>query len=336
MYWSPTDILPYQRIFNFVNGPRSIGKTYSLLKWLIKQGLRGKEFVYVVRAQDEKKEYVLKEALQKVCDKEYAGHDFVFTPTAMVEGQKTIARCLALTEAIKVKRRSYPNVYYMVFDEYTIEDGTGRYLNGYQEPELFMVLYHTIDREEGRVKCFFLGNNTSYYNPYHLYPAFGLPERLEMVEEGGIWTNRSTLLQRAIPSEELQRKRQDSIFLEAIGNTRYGEYALKGEYRDDRYQPIQGIPAKARYRATIHTNDGVFGVYADLETDVIIVSDKVNTSFKLKCSLCRDGYKSGYPYILPHFGSLRDMFRYAIKLQTLFYSSMSVKNRFEPYLLKII
>ncbi len=66
LYWNINEILSYQRNFNFINGPRSIGKTYTTLKHIIDNSIkRNKEFAYIVRTQDEKKNYILK----KACDK---------------------------------------------------------------------------------------------------------------------------------------------------------------------------------------------------------------------------------------------------------------------------
>ena len=54
LYWNINEILSYQRNFNFINGPRSIGKTYTTLKHIIDNSIkRNKEFAYIVRTQDE-------------------------------------------------------------------------------------------------------------------------------------------------------------------------------------------------------------------------------------------------------------------------------------------
>lgn len=336
-YWDPGIIMPYQRTFNFINGPRGIGKTYSLLKWLIKQALKGREFVYVVRTQDEKKDMVLEFALKKVLQNEYPDLDCAFSMNACMEGSGTLAHCLALTEAIKVKKRSYPNVYYMLFDEYTIEKGTGRYINGFQEPELFVNLYDTIDRREDRVKCFFMGNNTSYYNPYHLYPLFGMPHDVDFVKEGKIWTNKITLFQRATPSEELTEDFNQNTFVEAAAATRYGEYAVGGVYGDDKFRPIQPLTDKSVYRATVHTSGGpVFAMYTDEYEHKLIFSSKVDPKYPIRFSLSREGLASGYPYISPNFDAYKSLLKRAAGDCSICFDAMAVKSQIEQDLYKII
>lgn len=336
MYWSPCEILPYQRVFNFINAPRGIGKTYSMLKWLIGRGLAGKQFVYIVRTQKEKESGVLQAALQKVLDREYPELEPIFSNDFGLVDNRCFVMCLALSEAIQIKKRSFPDVHYIVFDEYTIEDGTGRYVNGFQEPELFINIYHTIDREENRVKCFFMGNNTSYYNPYHLYPLFGLPGDIKSVPDGSIWKNDISLIQRAVPSEELIKKKAKNKFLTAAKKTRYGEYAVNGEYRDDTYQPIRKLINSDIYRATVHTPGGVFGCYTNPGTRTLTFSDKVDNRYGHRFSLSREGYKEGYCYILPRYQEFKKLFNYAFSLEQLFYTSMSVKARVEPYLIKLL
>lgn len=335
-YWDPGRILPYQRTFNFINGPRSIGKTYSLLKWLIKQALKGKEFVYVVRTQDEKKDMVLEFALKKVLQNEYPSLECGFSSSACMFESRTLAHCLALTEAIKVKKRSFPNVHYMVFDEYTIEKGTGRYINGFQEPELFINLYDTIDRRENRVKCFFMGNNTSYYNPYHLYPLFGMPHDVDFVDEGNIWTNATTLFERALPSEELMEEFEDNAFVKAVSTTRYGEYAVGGVYADDKFRPVQPLGPKSIYRATVHTPGGVFGMYTDPIEQKLIFSSKVDSKYPIKFSLSRDGIKDGFPFITPNYDAYKALLKRAAGDCSIVFDSMAVKSQIEQDLYKII
>lgn len=335
MYYDLGKILPFQRLFNFINGPRGIGKTYTLLKWLIKKATEGKQFGYIVQTRDEIKEGAFEKGLAKVIQTEFPGVDIKFDTGCMYINGQVSAYAFALTRARKEKRSSYPNIHYLIFDEYTIEEGTDRYINGFNEPELFMTMYHTIDRDEERVKCFFLGNNTSYYNPYHLYPAFGLPKDIAGMKPGSIYTNQTTLFHLAQPDNELLEKFNESQFRRAISGTRYGDYASEGIYRDDTYQPIMGLPKKTRYIITLHTPVGLFGVYYTVEGQTVI-SDKINTSHPLKCSLVRHGIKEGYGYIRPRFDHVVRLFRGAIANDQLFYTSMGVKNKVEPYLLRIL
>ena len=218
MYWDINKILPYQRNFNLINGERSIGKTYTTQKWVVGKCLeKHQQFVYLVRTQSEKKEGVLERAFEKVMTKEYPGVETAYTEETMSANGEIIGFCIAISESQKIKKRSFPNVYYIIFDEYMLEDSSrSNYVSGWKEPDLLLSIYHTIDREEDRVKVFMLGNNTSFFNPYHLHPAFNI----QPIKQGQIWTSENVLYQWAEGSKDLKEKRATSKFGKMIQNTR--------------------------------------------------------------------------------------------------------------------
>ena len=79
MYWNINEIMSYQRNFNFINGARSIGKTYTTLKYCYRRAIeRGEEFVYLVRTKQILKSGALEEASKKVLQKEFPEVDIKF------------------------------------------------------------------------------------------------------------------------------------------------------------------------------------------------------------------------------------------------------------------
>ena len=250
-YWDINEILRYQRIFNFINGVRSIGKSYTTQKFFIKRALqKQEEFIYLVRTQDQKKSGVFEKAFSKVLQNEYPCNTIKFTNDICYleipeEDDQILGYCVALTEYVKLKVKSFPNVYWLMFDEYMLEkDSPSRYVNGWKEPELFLNIYHTIDREELRVKCFLLGNNTEFYNPYHLSKAFRIPP----TEVGNIWKIELVLFQWAIPSESLTEDKSKNPFLKMIERTEYGSYASKGNYIGDNHNFIMKRTTTAKHQ----------------------------------------------------------------------------------------
>lgn len=262
MYWDIKKILPYQRIFNFINGPREIGKTYSSLIWFIKQAItKNKQFIYVCRTQDEKKHGVLKRATEKVCKNEFPDLQITGDNQTLFLNKIPIAQCVALSEYKKIKKFSFPNAYYILMDEYMIEDRYGGYVNGWNEPDLFLSLYQTIDRGEDRVKCFLLGNNTSFYNPYHLHPAFNIP----FINPGEIWKSKTTLFQWAVPSQELTAHLNNLSFTKAVKNTNYGKYAIQGQYVNDNPAFIQPLTNKSKPLFSVFFNGVYYGIFQNLD-----------------------------------------------------------------------
>lgn len=287
-YWDVRVILPFQRNFNFINGERSIGKTYSTQKFLLNEAIKKhKEFVYLIRTQDEKKSMAFEQAFNKVCALEFSDYEINFNSEncwlSLEDGLRApLGYCLALTEAAKAKRKSFPNVYYILFDEYMIEEGQGqRYINGWKEPESFLSIYHTVDREEDRVKCFLLGNNTSFYNPYHMHPAFNIPN----IEKGKTWYSDNVLFQWAVGSPRLKERKANSKFLQMIKNTEYEHYAVNGDYSNDNPAFIEAKPDISVHYFNVSTMSKTFGIWYSRSTGSIYISAKFDPSCKYNFAL---------------------------------------------------
>lgn len=332
-YWDLYRILPYQRIFNFINGPRSIGKTYTLLKWLIKQFIqKGRQFVYICRTQDEKKSGVMEMALSKVLANEYPELECTFDTFCGYCNKQVMCWCIALSEAIKIKKYSFPDVYYMMFDEYMLEEGVGRYVSGWKEPDLFLSIFHTVDREDQRVTAFLLGNNTTFYNPYHQHPAFRIP----LIEDGSIWCSKAVLFQRAKASDELVEDRKENLFIHAISGSEYGEYALSGNYIEDSMDLIEELSDKVKYLSTIRYNGFSFGFYKDISKQLFILSDSVDETFYHEIALSvKDITQSAHYYKVSEDFILKTLVN-AYKTGIFRYSSMEVKSKAEGGVVAIV
>lgn len=300
-YWNINEILPYQRCFNFINGERSIGKTYTTLKFIInKCTQKDNEFIYIVRTQDEKKRGILEQSVKKVCLNEFKDKNFEFTTEDMTERKevqdtdgktfefrKTVGYCIALSEAVKIKKRSFPKVKYMIFDEYMLEGKqSNQYVNGWKEPDLLLSIYHTVDREEDRVIIFLLGNNTSFWNPYHLHNAFRIPN----IERGKIWTSENVLFQWAVSSQELMTQKSKSKFLRMIDDTQYGVYAKHGNYIDDNYNFVEEMTVNCKYIMTLHFDGFNYGVYYYSKGGIVYVHDKVDPVCQFQYALSLDDH----------------------------------------------
>lgn len=279
-YWDIYKILPYQRRFNFINGERSIGKTYTTQKFLIKQGLeKDREFSYIVRTQKEKEGGILKRAFGKVTEQEYPAEEFFYNNDEMfVEKngkKKVIGRCHALTEAVKLKKTPLNNIYYMLFDEYMLElSAQTMYIHGWKEPDLLLSIYHSFDRDEDRIICFLLGNNTTFYNPYHMHPAFNIP----IIKKGGIWTGKNVLFQWATASDELKEEKKKSLFQQMIEGSDYGAYAVNGQYSDSEIDFIEPRPASANHLFSIRYNGMIFGIWLQRLTGTMYIDSKYDPS----------------------------------------------------------
>ena len=330
-YWDIGKILSYQRNFNFINGERSIGKTYTTEKFFIDKAIKtGKEFVYITRTQDEKRNGIFKEAFSKVISREFPDKEIIFTNEECIlkidEYKRCLGYCIALSEALKIKKRSFPNVYYLMFDEYMLENkGLTRYVNGWKEPELFLSLYHTIDREEDRVICFLLGNNTTFYNPYHMHPAFQIPH----IKKGQIWAGENVLFQWAEGTEELREEKANCKFLKMLNDTTYGKYAVKGDYIEDSDEFIEKRSAEARVSFNIEYMGNTYGIWNDMKHGRIYIDTKTDPDCTLNYALTLEDHSENTMLTSTKSISCLNWLSQNFKLGNVRFVSMEVKKMCE-------
>lgn len=342
VHWDIYKILPYQRNFNFINGERSLGKTYTTQMFVLDKCLqKGLEFVYIVRTQDEKKRGALEDGFKKVTSRVFASIEFGYSTEEMymvIEGEEkndyiTLGYCIALSEATKIKKKSYPNVKYIIFDEYMLEDNnTSKYVNGWKEPDLLLSIYHTIDREEDRVICFLLGNNTRFHNPYHMHKAFSIPP----VEKGEIWMSENVLFQYAIGSPDLKTKKSKSKFLKMLEGTQYGSYANEGNYIYDNYSFISPMTGNTNYVFTMDYDGKSFGVYTANRDGLIYISDKIDPSCPIAYALTKNDHTENTMLTKSKNIACLNWLSRNYKLGNVRFISMEVKLQSEPGILMIV
>lgn len=271
-------LLTYGCNFIMVDAPRSVGKTYSTLKIIIRNCLKNsREFAYICRTIDEKNKGVMRKGVQKVMQNEFADVEYTCDNEYMyieVDGKKTVlAYCLALSESQKIKKYSYPKCKFMIFDEYMLENG-GRYINGVKEPDLLLNIYHTIDREEDRVVCFLLGNNTNFYNPYHMHKAFRIP----YCEQGQIYRGTNVVFASLGRSDELNADKDQCKFLQMINGSEYGDFANAGLYGDTHNAFVEARPQTANQYIVICYSGSYYGIWYDNDSGCMYIDTKYNSN----------------------------------------------------------
>lgn len=324
IHWNPYEILPYQRNFNLINSRRSIGKTYGTTFWVLEKCIEThKQFVYVLRTKEERdKKGAFKKSYEKLQNEQYANYEFDWTNETLCVNGELVGWCLCLSETQQIKKTSFPNVNYMIMDEYIIEkDSSSRYISGWREPNLFLNMYHTIDREEDRVKCFLLANNGTFYNPYHIHSAFNV----KPVKKGGIWTSENVLFQRPEASEALIKKSRNSKFSRMIAETEYGSFATEGNYIEDTDALIGVHDGQAKYQFTIMVNGLKFGVFNSQKQGLLYISEKVDPSCPWVYALTLEDQSENVLLTKAKTGNMV-WFSKTIRLGLIRYESMLIKK----------
>lgn len=327
-YWNIKELLPYQRNFNFINSVRNAGKSYTCAGFAIDRFLnKDEKSLLLVRTVDEKKSGALQKWFAKVCSKEFPNVPLVFTSDCLYyapdkdrDTWSIITYCRALSEAVKVKKQSFPGVKWLFMDEYMLEPKHyDLYVKGWNEPDLLLNIYHTVDREEDYVTCFLLGNNTAFYNPYHLHQAFQIPP----CSPGEIWYSENVLFQRYEITKSMEERKKKNRFLRMVEGTSYGKYAKDGVYVGDNENFIAQKTGRSNFIFSFKFDSDNFGVWFDSRVNRVYISSKLPAGSRVHLSLDTVGSETDI-----RVGRKNSLIKWLVKkysMACVYYESMEIK-----------
>lgn len=184
-FYNINTVLRRNAVISVCCGGRGIGKSYSAKVRLVKDWLaKGWQFVYVRRYRDD---LVTFNTFFNDIGHLFPDWEFdVFRGTARARRAGTqdpwevMGYSVALSVSHKLKSGSYPNVHWMLFDEF-IAPPESRYVSN--EVTVLYELYSTLDRYQDRVRVIMLANSISLDNPY--FNKWGFTANSEFEKYGG-------------------------------------------------------------------------------------------------------------------------------------------------------
>lgn len=258
--------LSYNRLFNFVVGARSIGKTYALKKRAIKNFLdKGHHFVYLRRYDVETEETAEPLFNDIIANNEFPDHRIEFKAGCYYLDDRLFGYAMSLTQARNYKSISYPLVWLIIFDEFQPEEKRSGYLQN--EPHKFLNFYMSIDRYRGCIVVF-LSNAVSSVNPY--FSFFGL----ELPYNSTICAKKRVLLE-VLDDQEFIKERENTPFGELVEGTTFADYAIRNKFKNDNKAFIEKKTAKSSYYFTLKYEGDLYGVWVDLSINKMFVSNDV-------------------------------------------------------------
>lgn len=278
-------ILSYNCVYNFLVGARGLGKTYGFQKYVIKRALNTDEqFIYLRRFKDETK--TAKATFFGAVGKEFPDWDFrlvgweaqaahMSTRDEKKREWKTIGFFASLTTAQQMKGVSFAKVYTILFDEFIIEKGLTRYLEN--EATAFNNFYSTVDRNQDRVRVFFLANSVSIMNPYFLEYEIR-PDQM-----GELTTMMDNFILVHFPeSTNFKESVSKTRFGRFIAGTDYAKYAVDSSFADANSELVAKKPSRAEAKFNLETKHGRFSVWYDRRTQTYYMQEKlINDGSKL-------------------------------------------------------
>ena len=240
IHYTSEKIDSYNLAFNFVISAREAGK--STFFCLRKAYRYFKEFGYTTLYIRRKivhltNAYIsdLNKIINKFTDDAVI---FKYSKASMKDGivdvyidDKLFIRIIGLSADITaIKSLVLPNIKFIIFDEFICNPRFGeKYLT--DEVHKFFKVYATFNREcDGVLKCYFLGNPYSLYNPYFVY--FKVP--IKQLKKGALITDKKRYVVECydLKPELLEHiLAKNPLYLE---EDEYTQYAFNGEAINDK------------------------------------------------------------------------------------------------------
>lgn len=324
-YFNINDVLSHNKLFNFIVGERGNGKTYGALEYVVKRHLKyGEEFIYLRRFKTEiKKVNSLFEPL-KINNPKW---EITEKNKCFYMNGKYMGFAHALTQSVVQASVATPKVGTIIFDEFTMKEGTYHYLNNEVE-DYFLHFWCTVDRFRG-VKVIFISNAYSVINPYFTY--FGIN-----FDEGNIWKNEDIIAMKTNSvkyREQIKQTRSGQL----LSKTNYGNFALDNQFKLDSYDFIAEKTSNARYKFDMILDGLQVGVWFDNESGYYFITNKYscNGTNSIKFALSNTDLKGATIFTKNVRGifqleNLGKMYRYG----RVYFEDLQIKKVYESVISK--
>lgn len=287
MYYDYNKLMSYNFLLAFVIGERGVGKTFGAKKKLLQNFLnKGEEFIYLRRYKTE-----LDLALTTFWDDLISQECFPDHTLQVKKSKKmttftcdntTCGYAVPLSTANILKSTSFPNVKYIVFDEFLIDNsGTYHYLKN--EVTMLLDIIETVGRLRD-IKVIFLGNAISVTNPYFAYFNLDLPYNSEFrtFKDGLIVVN-------YIRNLAYREAKEKTRFGQLIKGTNYGDYAIDNKMLRDNSHFIEKRPPESKFCGVLIINGNFIGIWTGAN-GYIYLSSKYDPNTTSKFALDFDDH----------------------------------------------
>ena len=267
LHYDGNNIDSLNKAFNFIISERELGKTtWVWIKKAFKDFCRYKRTTIVLRRRiaDITEAYIddIAEVINKFNSERVTFEYKKTMGTGIVDiliDEERFIRIIALSNPMsRIKSLILRNLKYIVFDEFICNTRGGeKYLD--DETFRFKELFNTFQRESPDIKCYFLGNPYSMYNPYFVWVKVDTRQLYPgCIVKGDQWAVECGVL-----SDELRQfiLNRNPLYKFDDG---YKKYAFFGQaINDSNIQLEDKCPAKFKLRHVIRIESKYLYVYSE-------------------------------------------------------------------------
>ena len=267
MWFDIHKILSYNALLNILIGERGCGKTFACSEFCVSQFIKkGYEFVYLRRFKTDLKKSVPKFFGGLIKEGKFLDHELSNNGNTFYVDGKIAGYALTLTEAQSIKSTNFPNVKYIVFDEFIIEGTSHHYLKNEVESNFLSILESVARLRDFRV--FMLANSVNLLNPYFIYFNLTIPYNSDIKK-----FNDGLIVMQYMKNLEYREVKRKTPFGRLIQNTNFGKYIIDNEFTENMNKEfIEKKSGSSKFSFSFIHENNIYGVWFDFSKSKIYVS----------------------------------------------------------------
>lgn len=274
LHYEPNTIISKNRGLNIIIGARGFGKTFGFKKHTATRFIKTmnnakpEQFMYV---------RVTKKQIEKI--KDYWGtvgdvienttklgkHTYDLRGDTCYIDNQPAGYLVALSDYLSYKGQEYPNVKYIIVDEFLDVEGWVRKVS---PAEALLNLMDSVFRDREDTMAFCLSNAIKLTNLYFTY--FGI--NVDILKEFNLYKDIAVQIIDK-DSEEFVEKRKNTWFGRIIANTEYASVALDNKFSDDNDRLLRQKPSECILLGSIIYNNKEFGLWSLNSTGAIYITE---------------------------------------------------------------
>ena len=329
IYYNYNRVISYNAFLNILIGERGVGKTYGASKLVVNDFLKkNRQFVYIRRYKTELSKSVKKFFQALIKNEEFKDHSLEVKGNTFLIDERVAGYSMTLSTAQQLKSTNFSDVYYIIFDEFLIEEGQGHYLKN--EVFSFLGLIETIARMRD-IKVFLLANAVSEINPYFLFFDLSLPYNndIKLFKDGMI------LLQ-YMKNEAYREAKKKTKFGKLVEGTEYEDYAVNNKFTDDNKNFIEKKNGNSKFSFSFIYKGNTYGVWVDYYLGKMYVSNDFVDNGLCFATTTEDHSPNTLLFSIAKKYNAWNNFILAFKMGNLYYENVKLKNISKEVLKNII
>lgn len=329
IYYNYNRIISYNAFLNILIGERGVGKTFGASEFVTKEFIKKKrQFVYLRRYKTELSKSHKKFFESLVKEDKFPDHQLTTKGNTFLIDDEVAGYGMTLSTAQQLKSSNFNDVYYIIFDEFLIEEGQGHYLKN--EVFSFLGLIETIARMRD-IKIFMLANAVSEINPYFLFFDLTLPYNndIKLFKDGMI------LLQ-YMQNTAYREAKSKTKFGRLVADTEYDDYANKNKFIDDNKNFIEHKSGSSKFIFSFIYKGEQLGVWVDYNNGKMYVSRDYIDNGLCFATTTEDHSPNTMLFSIAKKYNCWNSFIQSFKLGNVFFENVKVKNISKEVLKNII